>query len=309
MFLIFPLVVIFQFLAIFSNIELLTTAEQFWDLDQERLHCSEAKEEVLVLRRTGLDSSEGQSPLSTMSISEGIPGLHCLLLSERGLTHKPWAARGKNTGKSSASPYSPAWRSRSDAAIGDGNECEEKETNTGHLKEVFPKHARWDFHTSWQKQMLLKGTSFTAPPHRSIWNGDLSDSPSQKRCQHCPAARSALQMCWAPSKDLCCLPCTLPKLIFETSACTYSHLLRDAFVPLLLAFWSPNTWIRSVLVVLGWGQQGSSPVTTAHALSTQEALSESGFTPDIEFSVWTIYFAELAFIHPPPFIIWNLRQT
>lgn len=113
---------------------------------------------------------------------------------------------------------------------------------------------------------------------------------------------------WAPSKDHCCLPCTLPKLILETSASTYSHLQRDTFVPLLLAFWSPNTWISSVLIVLGWGQQGSSAVTTAHALSTQEALSESGFTPDIGFSVWTIYSAELAFMHPPPFTIWNPRQ-
>lgn len=153
-------------------------------------------------------------------------------------------ARGVNTGKSTSSPFSPALRSGE-------RSCHWGLQWMGGERKQIPgtliEHLYF-LSEAWQSQpgeisisTLLRETNDLKVLPSSSWDGNSQILPP--RDASTPQLRPGVQRSIpqvhstrASRQHRCSSPCTLPRLISETPAPTYSHLQRDIFVPFLLAF-------------------------------------------------------------------------
>lgn len=141
-------------------------------------------------------------------------------------------ARGVNTGKSTSSPCSPALRSREQSCHwGQQWVGEEKKQILGTLR----KHLHF-LSEAWQIQPGEISISTQAKRNSSQIVPPRGDASSPQLCPGVQRSILQVQSTCVSSKHCCSPPCTLPRLISETPASTYSHLQRDIFVPFLLAF-------------------------------------------------------------------------
>lgn len=119
----------------------------------------------------------------------GITGLHCLFLSERQALG--WRQEERALGRALPVLTYQLWDLEGDAATGDQNGREENGNKYWGSQESVSKSCQVRFPQKLTETMFLEGTSFRAPPHRPIWDGDPSNSPSQNEMPALPGKYEA----------------------------------------------------------------------------------------------------------------------